>query len=131
MGTHPRRPASLSTITTREAGMAAENLACSYLQAQGLRLLTRNYRCRQGEIDLIMQDRTHLVFIEVRYRKSTNFGYASETVSRPKQKRLISTAWHYLFEHNKARTACVRFDVIGIDHSQNINWIKNAFEGSL
>ena len=109
-------------------GQYAEEQARTHLERQGLRLLERNYRCRQGEIDLIMRDGEALVFIEVRYRKSAAFGSAIETVTAQKQRRLLATARHYL-QANRASSPC-RFDVVGITGQSpgtQIEWIKDAF----
>ncbi len=106
-------------------GSVMEERAHSFLEHQGLRLVTRNYRCRRGEIDLIMFDSETLVFVEVRYRKSSRFGTAAETVGSRKQSRLIAAAGHYL-SHCHTQPPC-RFDVVGIDGNNRIEWIKNAF----
>ena len=78
----------------------SEGLAAAYLQYHGLALLSRNYRCRRGEIDLVMRDRSggiHVtVFVEVRYRKGTQHGRPEETISVAKQRKLILSAAHYL-----------------------------------
>ena len=116
--------------TTRKIGADAESIAVTYLEANGLVLLTRNYHCRQGEIDLIMRDGNFLVFIEVRYRKNNLYGSASESVTRQKQRRLLTTASYYLQnERCNADTRC-RFDVISISgqHNPKIDWIKDAFQ---
>ncbi len=116
----------MSTINT---GKDAEARACGYLQAQGLQLVQRNYHSRRGEIDLIMQDKDSLVFIEVRYRRQSRFGSAAESVNRHKQSKLIACASHYIQTNPElARQAC-RFDVVSIDGNMNsIDWIKNAFD---
>ena len=75
-----------STLTT---GQQAELLACQYLQQYKLKLITKNYHCRRGEIDLIMQDKKTLVFIEVRYRKNDRFGSALESVNYKKQAKIM------------------------------------------
>ena len=109
-------------------GMQAEEQAREHLEQRGLRLLERNYRCKQGEIDLIMRDGEDLVFIEVRYRKSAAFGSAIESVTANKQNRLLATARHFL--HANQVSAPCRFDVVGITgHTPNvqIEWIKDAF----
>lgn len=111
--------------TTRSRGTSAENQALDYLQQQGLCLVTRNYSCRCGEIDLIMRDSGALVFVEVRYRKSTRFGLPEETVDSRKQRKLILTAQRYL-QSARIDAAC-RFDVIAISEKTPIKWIKNAF----
>ncbi len=116
--------------TTRKIGADAESMAVAYLEKKGLVLLARNYNCRRGEIDLIMRDGNFLVFIEVRYRKNNLFGSASESVTRQKQRRLLTTASYYLQnERYNADTAC-RFDVISVSgqHNPQIDWIKDAFQ---
>ncbi len=116
---------------TRQAiGQHAEQLAEHYLLNQGLRLQQRNYRCRGGEIDLIMLEGETLVFVEVRYRKHQGFGGAAASVDRRKQQRLRLAAQHYLQRH-PANRAC-RFDVIAISPTaggqNNVQWITNAIE---
>ena len=74
---------------TSNVGHQAEQLALDYLQSHGLRLLERNFRGRFGEIDLIMLDGHTLVFIEVRLRKSKNFGGAEQSITASKQNKLI------------------------------------------
>jgi len=111
-------------------GQDAENCACTYLEQQGLHLLTRNYRSRPGEIDLIMQDRDSLVFVEVRYRHRQDFGSGAESVDHRKQLKLIACAQHYVQAHPKIADQPCRFDVISIGNSgagEQIQWIKNAF----
>ncbi|OOY53000.1 YraN family protein [Solemya velum gill symbiont] len=108
--------------TTRSSGTTAENLALNYLQKRGLSLVTKNYSCRCGEIDLIMQDSGALVFIEVRYRKSTRFGLPEETVDSRKQRKLILTAQRYL-QSAQIDAEC-RFDVIAISEKRPIKWTR-------
>lgn len=112
--------------TSQQRGQLAEDRACDYLQAQGFELLTRNYRLRGGEIDLIGRDGDYLVFVEVRYRNTEAFGGALSSVDLRKQQRIIRTAEHYLMRY--AVDLPCRFDVIAIDSAQQITWLKNAFE---
>ena len=122
--------------TTREQGAFTENLACQFLQDKGLKLLEQNYNCRFGELDLIMKDNTSLVFVEVRYRRNTNFGSGAESVTTSKQSKLIKTASVYLQQHDKLAKYPVRFDVISMTgaiesgniHNLDIDWIENAFQ---
>ncbi|QSA97051.1 YraN family protein [Methylococcus sp. EFPC2] len=110
------------------AGRRAEDEALAYLQAHGLKLIERNYRCRQGEIDLVMEEGNGLVFVEVRYRADPRYGSALESVGGRKRTRLIAAASHYLATHRADRPA--RFDVIGLqpeDGKISTQWIKNAF----
>lgn len=118
----------MTTPTTKDLGDSAENLACNYLQAQGLHLLMKNYRLRSGEIDLVFRDTTHLVFVEVRYRKTQQFGGALYSVDYRKQKKIIQTAKHYLYHYRVELPA--RFDVIAIHGKDDIEWIQNAFDAS-
>ena len=108
-------------------GDAAEKQACTHLQQAGLRLIEKNFHCRQGEIDLIMQEGEALVFIEVRYRRNNHFGNAAESVNARKQAKLISTAQYYLLKHPKLAHAPCRFDVVSIT-GHELEWIKNAFQ---
>jgi len=113
-------------------GQQAEQWADNYLQQHGLSLISKNYACRRGEIDLIMQDNDTLVFVEVRYRKSSTFGSALESVDRKKQTKLIFTAEHYL-QQQESSFSNYRFDVIAITHEKNspsITWVKNAFQAN-
>ena len=114
----------------KRIGNHAESLACRYLEHRGLRLLSRNFHCRRGEIDLIMQDGDSLVFIEVRYRKQTHFGHAAETVSRIKQTRIIHCARYYM-KMNHSWNETVRFDVVSIEgrpDDMKIEWLADAFQ---
>ncbi len=111
--------------TTKIIGAEKEILARTYLERQGLRPVARNYRCRLGEIDLVMRDADTLVFVEVRFRASTRFGSPAETVDRRKQRRLAATAEIYLQQHPNALPC--RFDVVAISGNDRIDWIRNAF----
>ena len=107
------------------AGRDAEDRACAHLRKHGLRLVERNFRCRGGEIDLIMRDGPTLVFVEVRFRRSDRFGGSAETVDVHKQARLIGAAQLYL--QRKRITAPCRFDVVAITGS-DLQWVRDAFE---
>jgi len=117
-------------VTTKSIGDEGEQQALNYLQKLGLKLVTRNFRQRGGEIDLIMQDDSTLVFIEVLLRQSAQFGSALESVTHQKQQRLIKTVQYYL-QQNVRQYPAYRFDVIGITPVSNdfkINWVKDAFQ---
>ncbi|VAW71660.1 UPF0102 protein YraN [hydrothermal vent metagenome] len=117
-------------LNHKAIGDEAESLACDYLSKQGLHLLERNYRCRGGEIDLIMQHGDSLVFIEVRYRRNIAYGRAIETVTRHKQRRVIHCARVYM-NHHGSWNVPARFDVISIEGEPNqrqIEWINDAFQ---
>ena len=112
-------------------GKNAEARAWHYLQARGLQLLQRNYRSKRGEIDLVMQDTDSLVFVEVRYRRQSQFGSALESVDRRKQSRLIACARHYMQAYPAAASQPCRFDVVSISGTAGeIEWIRNAFNAA-
>jgi putative endonuclease len=121
-----------SSTARQVAGDSAEDLALAYLQRQGLRLCTRNFRCKAGEIDLIMSERKNghisgqdtLVFIEVRKRSSMRYGGAAGSVTPAKQARLIRAAHWYLARY-RTMPPC-RFDVIAFEREE-MSWLKNAF----
>lgn len=122
---------SLINLKPTSIGKQAEKLACNYLAQQGLKLVTRNYHSRQGEIDLIMKDQSTLVFIEVKYRQSQGFGGAISAITATKQEKIKQCATFYLQQSgfNEYNTAC-RFDAVIIEGSidnPTINWLKNAF----
>jgi putative endonuclease len=120
-----------TTLPRHLQGPHAEELACRYLLRQGLRLVARNYRCRRGEIDLIMQDRDNLVFVEVRYRRQSRYGSGLESVTLRKQRRIVHCAAHYLHCHPQAAQRAARFDVVALapeSDGTSIEWIRNAFD---
>jgi putative endonuclease len=108
------------------SGDRAEAHAESHLQSRGFTPVARNYRCRYGEIDLIMNDAATLVFVEVRFRKNGDFGGAIGSIHQRKQQRLIAAANHYLMKLSNP-PAC-RFDVVLIDAVGKIEWIQDAFQ---
>jgi len=115
--------------SSKKIGDAAEDEALQYLQDQGLRLLTRNYRTPGrggGEIDLVMRgaDGT-LVFVEVRKRLSMRHGGAAASVGWVKQKRIVRAAQHYLLA--LPRLPPCRFDVVEIDN-EGVHWLPGAFD---
>ena len=115
----------------RSTGSHFEDLALALVQRDGLRLITRNFNCRYGELDLVMRDREVVVFVEVRYRRSQGFGGALDSVGAAKRDRLTKTASLFLQAHpDLARHPC-RFDVIAISgaaETPSFNWQRNAFE---
>jgi putative endonuclease len=116
-----RRPAETSVAV----GEAKEAFACRYLEERGLSLVARNYRCRGGELDLVMRDGDCLAFVEVRFRRNQAFGAPAETVTRAKQRRILNAARHYL-QRYPTPLDC-RFDVLAITGASGVEWFKNAF----
>ncbi len=117
------------TSQSCKTGAQAEQQALRYLQQQGLKIITRNYHCRRGEIDLILWEGELLLFVEVRYRKSARFGTAAESVTPEKQRRILAAASHYLQRERAVQDVACRFDVVAIsgEKAENIHWIKDAF----
>jgi putative endonuclease len=113
------------------AGQKAEQLALEHLEAQGLTLVTRNFRCRMGEIDLVMREKQSLVFVEVRFRKSRRFASAAESVDFRKQRKLTRAAGFFLAAHSLFRNHAVRFDVVALHgsslHGYELQWVRDAF----
>lgn len=123
-----QNPTYIGNPMSQQIGFAAEASARHHLLAQGLSFVTSNYRCKSGEIDLIMRDKTHLVFIEVRSRTSRLYGGASVSITRQKQQKILKTALYYLSTHKLHEKYPIRFDVISMDGvPAKINWIQNAF----
>jgi putative endonuclease len=115
-------------LNKNNAGLQAEQLAATFLQSHGLKLVAKNYHCRYGEIDLVMQDEKVLVFVEVRLRSNPLFGSAADSISANKQQKLIRAAQFYLQEH-KVNSAC-RFDAVLMHKADtsHIEWIRNAID---
>lgn len=111
----------------RDRGASAERLARAWLEDRGLRLREANYRCRWGEIDLVMEDGDTLVFVEVRYRNSMRYGGALGSIDVHKRKRLCRAAAEYL-ARQRGRERAGRFDVIALDPEGRIEWIADAFD---
>ena len=102
------------TMERQALGKRGEDLAVAELERRGYAILTRRYRTRHGEIDLVAQDGTTIVFVEVKVRLTGEFGHAAEAVSPQKQRRLVSMAGDYLARHRLWDRPC-RFDVVAMD----------------
>jgi putative endonuclease len=104
------RPVS---ATTNDLGARGERIAAAYLTDAGLRLLDRNWRCRDGELDIVAREGDALVFCEVKTRRGTGYGYPVEAVTVTKQRRLRILAQRWLAAHDE-HAPDLRFDVVGI-----------------
>jgi len=114
-----------------QRGRWAEQTALEYLLREKLKLLERNFRSVFGEIDLIMQDKNIICFIEVRYRSDNHFHTALESINKNKCERIIVTSQQYLTQNRTASHLDCRFDVVvlsGPQENSMIKWIKNAFQ---
>jgi putative endonuclease len=109
----------------QEQGQHWEQVARAWLERRGLRLVEANFRCKGGEIDLVMRDGEELVFVEVRQRADRRYGGAAASITPAKLRRLVRAAQYYLLRF--AHTPPCRFDVVAIDGGQ-IDWLRNAIE---
>ena len=112
-------------------GVQAELRALKHLQENGLELIKRNFHSRFGEIDLVMTETRCLVFVEVRYRNTSHFATAAESVDRHKRRKLVLAATSYLrFDKRRAEWP-TRFDVVALDRfsdgEQRLTWLRDAF----
>ncbi len=112
----------------RAIGEFYEQAAADYLAGSGLRLIEKNFTCKTGELDLIMQDRQTLVFVEVKYRHDNLHGHAAEMVTPQKARKVIKAAYYWMMKKGYSPyTIDFRFDVIAIHNQGNdIDWYKNA-----
>lgn len=110
-------------MNKREKGKEKETLAAEFLVKQGMRIIEKNYFCRQGEIDIIGMQQGYLVFVEVKYRKS---GMPEEAVDKKKQNRIFQCAKVYLYMKGYGQERRIRFDVVAIA-GEEIRWYQNAF----
>jgi putative endonuclease len=112
-------------------GMDAENAACAYLELHGVTVLLRNYRRRNGELDVVARDGDVLAIVEVRTRSSEKFGGAAASVTARKQLRLLRAAQQLMQQRKDFTALKVRFDVIVVHQPSSptprIEWIKHAF----
>lgn len=115
-------------MNKREVGTRYEHKAATYLIEHGYTILTKNFRCRFGEIDVVAEAEGYLCFIEVKYRSNTGHGYPAEAITSRKMMRIIRTAQFYLLAHHRSQNTPCRFDVVVI-LDNDISLIKNAFEG--
>jgi putative endonuclease len=112
-------------ITSIDKGELYEDRALTFLLQQGQVLVGRNYRCKWGELDLLMDEQGVLVIVEVRYRKNDRYGSALESITAAKQARIIAATKHYIVA--KKIDQPIRFDVVAITGDTSPQWIKNAF----
>ena len=123
-GTRPLR------TPKQRAGDSAEDAAARYLSAAGCRIVARNARYRDGEVDLIACERDMILFVEVRMRSRSDFGGAAVSVHARKQQRVARAAQHWLIAEYGERWPACRFDVVTVDGNGTIEWIRDAFQVS-
>lgn len=112
----------------RKLGGYYEKLAAVFLEEKGYHILAKNYRCPQGEVDVIARSPEGVyVFVEVKYRRTKRYGDAFSAVGEAKQARISRAALWYMSARHMPMTSPVRFDVIGINGDEEIRHIENAF----
>jgi len=114
----------------RELGAIGEKLAKNFLKKKGYRILETNFRCREGEIDIVAQQKDYLVFVEVRAKTGSSFGSPEESVTFAKKEKLIASALVYLDSHRN-RPSLWRIDFVAVELDQKgkatrIEIIENA-----
>ena len=113
------------------SGREGEDLACSLLEENSLRVLARNVRYPNGEIDIVAEDGATIVFVEVKRRKDARLGTPAEAVTPRKRARVIRAARRWIVENPASRARSVRFDVVAIqDEPVRVEWLKGAFDAS-
>ena len=116
--------------STTRTGARAEQVGQGFLEKRGLRVVARNFRCRAGELDLVMLDGRQLVVVEVRYRTRAGLVDPAVTVTATKRLRLLRAAARFLQERPVFRDHAVRFDVLALTgplHAARCDWIRGAF----
>ena len=118
------------SLQRKEVGARGEKLAADFLKKRGYRILQKNFRCREGEIDIIAQKDECIVFVEVRTKKSTAFGTPEESVTLAKREKLISLANTYIQDYDKPPQSW-RIDVVAVeltpdDRVSRLEHIENA-----
>lgn len=109
---------------SRAIGQQKETLAIDYLTRLGYKVIDRNYRIKQGEVDIICIDKDVLVFVEVKYRASDEYGKAYEYVRPHKVRRIKMAAWHYIQNIERPLPQTYRIDVVAID-GDTISYYQN------
>lgn len=113
-------------MNQREKGKEQEEQAARYLVEHGFVLLEKNFRSRQGEVDLVGLHENCLVFVEVKYRKSASSGLPEEAVGSLKQSRICLASDYYRLTHPEEESRQIRYDVVAIC-GEEIHWHQNAF----
>lgn len=117
----------MSNYNKRTIGTKYEEAAIKHLENNGYNIVDKNFRWKNGEIDIVAKDGRCLTFIEVKYRSSLKYGYPQEAINTNKIRRITNTAKYYMLKNNISFDTPCRFDVIAIQ-DEDIKIIKNAFE---
>ena len=115
---------SMAKITNHKSGLDAEELACQFLRNSGFEILQQRYKTPHGEIDIVARNKTTLIFVEVKKRKS--FGF-DDPISNKQKKRITNAALQYISENSQISELEMRFDCILIDSGNLVTHINNAW----
>ena len=120
----------MQKVNKRQIGADKEAFVCEWLERHGYRILERNFRCRNGEIDIVAREGGYLVFIEVKYRSHGTNGLPEEAVDARKQRVISRVALYYLCRYGYGASTPVRFDVVAVsgDTNDSVTLYQNAFE---
>ncbi len=118
-------------MNKRQYGTQIEDLSCDFLKENGLLIKERNFRCKQGEVDIIAMEDGYLVFVEVKYRSSSSYGNAEEAVDFRKQRKICRVSDFYKLRYGLGEFTPIRFDVLAVntedEGKMTFHWIKDAF----
>lgn len=118
----------------RKVGNNYEDLACRYICENGAGIITRNFRCRSGEIDIIAMDNGCLIFAEVKYRAKSSYGHPEDAVNYRKQHTICRVSDYFRMKNGIYSDIPIRYDVITVESGTSgearIRWLKNAFDYS-
>ena len=114
-------------MNKRKTGAEWESLAAEYLTRSGMRITEKNFRCRQGEIDLIGFHQGYLVFVEVKYRRDEKRGTPESAVTLQKMEKICRSADYFRYLHHYGEERPFRYDVVAVSGDE-IRWYENAFE---
>jgi putative endonuclease len=114
-------------MNKRALGTFYEKAAGAYLERQGYEIVEYNFRCRQGEIDIVAREGGYLVFVEVKYRRGTVSGSPFEAVDYRKQRMISRTASRYCYVHGYGENTPCRFDVVAV-LGEDMKLVRNAFD---
>lgn len=127
----PLKPPATEAASARaQRGLQAEQRALELLQYAGLKLVTRNFRCRGGELDLVMAKGNSLIVVEVRQRSRRDYGGAAASVTTKKRQRIIHATRNFLARHPHFARHNIRFDVIAFEADAPPQWLRAAFDTS-
>ena len=134
VGGYGKRSVDKREMRRKDTGILGEKLAKDFLKKRGFRIRETNYRCHEGEIDIIAEDKDYLVFVEVRTKKSLEFGSPEESITSTKKERLRTVASQYLQTHPNLPQLW-RIDVVAIEMDKKgkpsrIELIENAVDGN-